>query len=136
MEQTEDDEQSARNRKWQSARQRLLGTLGALGLGYGQDFILFGEDWPQHGTSIGLADESLATADLLAACSRALSEEGEWGALVVVHDPTRRNKMRIIVEISSGGAGFALIGGNNATRQAIFEAYHKLGLGHLLSWKP
>jgi len=98
--------------------------------------MLFGEDSPLHGTGIGVADESLVTADSLVACSRALleSEEPEWGALVYVHDPTRPNKMRAIVEICSGM--FTLFGGGDVTRQAIFEAYHKLGLGHLLSWKP
>jgi hypothetical protein len=135
MESTDDDEQSARNQKWQSARQRLLERLATLGLVLGQDYLLFGEDWPHHGTGIGVADESLVTADLLVACSRALSEEGEWGALVAVYDSTRKNKMRSIVEISSGGGGFTVISGD-ATRKVIFEAYHKLGLGHLLSWKP
>ena len=134
MEPTEDDEQSARRRKWQSARQRLLARLGALGLVDGQDFVLCGEAWPQHGTGMVIPDESLITADFLVACHQALSEEGEWAALVAIRDPTRNNQMRSIVEISSGL--FAAVTGGDTTRKAIFEAYHKLGLGHLLSWKP
>jgi hypothetical protein len=134
MEPTEDDEQSTRRRKWQSARQRLLARIGALGLVDGQDFVLCGEDWPQHGTGMVVPDESLVTADFLVACSRALSEEGDWGVLVGVYDPARRNNVRSIVEISGGG--FTLITGGEATRQAMFEAYRKLGLGHLLPAKP
>jgi hypothetical protein len=136
MESSDEDEQAVRKRKWQSARQRLLERLCALGLVYGRDYMLFGEDSPLHGTRIGVADESLVTADFLVACSRALleSEEREWGAVVDVHDPAKPNKMRAIAEISSGS--FTAISGGDVTRQAIFEAYHKLGLGHLLSWKP
>jgi hypothetical protein len=72
------------------------------------------------------------TADFLAACRLALSEQGEWGAIVGVRDPTRNNNMRSIVEISSGL--FTAITGGEVTRQAIFEAYHKVRLGHLLWW--
>jgi hypothetical protein len=133
MEPTEDDERSARRRKWQSARQRLLQRLGALDLVDGRDFLLCGEDWQQHGTGMVVPDESRITADFLVACSRAVSEEGDWAVLVGVYDPARRNKVRSIVEII--GEGFALITGGEVTRQAMFEAYRKLGLGHLLSSK-
>ena len=104
-----------------------------MGLVYQQDFILHGEDWPERCTGIEVREESLITAVFLVACHRALSDEGQWAALVVVPDPTRRNKMRSIVEVSSGS--FATIGGDTTrTRRAIFEAYDKLGMGHLL-WK-
>jgi hypothetical protein len=129
----DDDERAARNRKWRSAYQRLLKRFDALGLVYGPDYFLFGEDWLQHGTGIGVPDENAVTADFLAACSRALSEEGEWAALVAVYDSTRKNKQRWIVEII--GDGFALLAGSDVTRQAMFEAYRKLALGHLLPSK-
>ena len=128
------DEQSTRRRKWQSACQRLLEKLAALGLALGQDYFFHGENWQQAGTGIEVRNQSLITADFLVACHQALSEEGEWAALVAIRDPTRNNQMRSIVEISSGL--FAAITGGDTTRKAIFEAYHKLGLGHLLSWKP
>jgi hypothetical protein len=136
MEETNDDERSARNRKWQSARQRLLERLGAFGLVLDQDYRFHGEDWPQHGIGVEVCDERLITADFLVACCRALqeSEEREWGALIAVRDSTRKNKMRSIVEISSGL--FTTMSGGDATRKVIFEAYDKMGLGHLLSWKP
>jgi hypothetical protein len=125
--------QLARKRKWRSAHRRLLETLSALGLVCGRDFLLCGEDWPQHGMGIAVPDESLVTADFLVACSRALCEEGEWGALVGVYDSTRKSKVRSIVEVSCDG--FTLITGGDVTRQAMFEAYRKLGLGHLLPSK-
>jgi hypothetical protein len=129
----DDDEQAARKRKWESASLRLFETIRALGLAYERDFVLHGEDWAEPGTGIEVRDESLITADFLVACHRALSDEGGWAALVVVPDPTRRNKMRSIVEISSGS--FATIGGDTTrTRRVIFEACDKLGMGHLL-WK-
>jgi hypothetical protein len=136
MEPPDDDERSARKRKWQSARLKLIEGLDALGLVLERDHRFHGEDWPQHGIGIELRDESLVTSEFLVTCSRALleSEEREWGALVAVHDSTRKNGMRAIVEISNGM--FTAISGGDMTRRAIFEAYHRLGLGHLLSWKP
>jgi hypothetical protein len=133
MEPTDDDEQSSRKQKWESASLKLFERLRALGLVYGQDFSLHGEDWPQPGTGIEVRDESVITADFPVACHHALSDEGEWAALVAVRDLTHRNKMRSIVEISSGS--FATISGDTTrTRRVIFEAYDKLGMGHLL-WK-
>jgi hypothetical protein len=133
MESADNDEQSARNPRWQSASLKLFERLRALGLVYGQDFSLHGEDWAQPGTGIEVRDESLITADFLVACHHALSDEGEWAALVAVRDPTHRHKMHSIVEISSGS--FATIGGDTTrTRQVIFQAYDKLGMAHLL-WK-
>jgi hypothetical protein len=133
MEAADDDKQSPRKRKWESASLRLFEAIRALGLVYEQDFVLHGEDWPEPGTGIEVRDESLITADFLVACHRALSDEGEWAALIVVPDPTRRNKMHSIVEISSGS--FATMGADTTrTRRVIFEAYDKLGMGHLL-WK-
>ena len=101
-----------------------------------QDYHFHGEDWLHHAVGVEVRDAGLITADFLVACSQALleSEDREWGGLVAVHDSTRRNKMRSIVEIGSGT--FAAITGGDVTRRAIFEAYHKLGLGHLLTWKP
>jgi hypothetical protein len=127
MEPTDNDEQSERKRKWRSANQKLVERLGSLDLILEQDYRLHGEDWPHHGTGIEVRDEGLITADFLVACSRALleSEDEEWGALVAVHDSTRRNKMRSIVEISSGL--FTAITGGDVTRRVIFEAYQKLG---------
>jgi hypothetical protein len=135
MEPTDNDERSAQKRKWKSARQKLLERLGGLGLVLEQDYRFHGEDWPHLGIGVEVRDAGLITADFLVACSQALleSEDREWGALVAVHDSTRRNKMRSIVEIGSGS--FAHISGGDVTRRAIFEAYHKLGLGHLLTWK-
>ena len=105
MEPTNDDEGLARKRKWWSAQQKLDEKLGALGLMAGQDYRFHGEGWHDHGIGVELRDECLMTAEFLVACSQALleSEEKEWGALVVVHDPTRKNKMRAIAEISNGG---------------------------------
>jgi hypothetical protein len=135
MEEANDEERSVRNRKWRSARQRLLERLGTFGLVLEQDYRFHGEEWLQHGIGVEVCDESLITADFLVACCRALleSEEREWGALIAVHDSTRKNKMRSIVEISSGL--FTAISGGDVTRKVIFEAYHKMELGHLLPWK-
>jgi hypothetical protein len=105
-----------------------------LGLVLGKDYFFHGENWPQPGTGIEVHDQSLITADFLVACHGALSQESEWAVLVAIRDPPRGNKLRSVVEISGGS--FAAISGGNATRQVIFDAYHKLGLGHLLSWKP
>lgn len=129
-----DDEPAVRQRKWQSARETLQERLHALGLAVERDYRFHGEDWPQHGIGVELRHENLMTADFLVACRAALleSEDSEWGALVAVHDSTRISKMRSIVEVSGGL--FTAISGGDVTRRAIFEAYGKAGLGHLL-WK-
>jgi hypothetical protein len=131
----DDEGQLERKRKWNSARQKLLERLCCLGLVLEQDYQFYGEDWPQRGIGVEVRGEGLITADFLVACSRALleSDDREWGALVAVHDSNRKNKMRSIVEISSGS--FTAISGGDVTRRVIFEAYQKLGLGHLLTWK-
>jgi len=131
-----DDERAARQRKWQSARQKLQERLGALGLVEEGDYRFHGEEWPfgMDGIGVELRDDNLITADFLLACRLALleSEESHWVALVLVRDSTRINGMRSIVEISSGV--FTAISGGEVTRRVIFEAYDKLGLGHLL-WR-
>lgn len=129
-----DDERLARERKWESARQRLQERLGALGLVVERDYRFHGEDWPPTMDRIGveLCDENLITADFLLACRLALSEseESRWGAIVAVRDATRINGMRSIVEISGGL--FTVIRASDETRRMIFEAYDKLGVGHLM----
>jgi hypothetical protein len=124
----------ARERKWESARQKLQERLGALGLVVELDYRFHGEDWPLAMDRIGveLRDENLITADFLLACRLALSEseESRWGAIVAVRDSTRINGMRSIVEISGGL--FTVIRASDVTRRVIFEAYDKLGVGHLM----
>jgi hypothetical protein len=129
-----DNEQATRQGKWQSARQKLQKRLGALGLVVERDYRFHGEDWPvgMDGIGVELRDENLMTADFLVACRAALSEleESHWGALVAVRDSTRINGMRSIVEISGGL--FTVIRASDVTKRAIFEAYDKLGVGHLM----
>jgi len=129
-----DHEQLVRERKWESARQKLQERLGALGLVAEFDYCFHGEDWPVAVDRIGveLRDENLITADFLLACRLALSEseESRWGAIVAVRDSTRINGIRSIVEISGGS--FTIIRASDVTKRAIFEAYDKLGVGHLM----
>jgi hypothetical protein len=129
-----DHEQLARERKWESARQKLQERLGALGLVVEFDYRFHGEDWPVAMDRIGLElrDENLITADFLLACRLALSEseDSRWGAIVAVRDSTRINGIRSVVEISGGL--FTIITVGEATRRAVFEAYDKLGVGHLM----
>jgi hypothetical protein len=128
-----DDEQLARKRKWESVRQKLHESLGALDLVVEREYRFHGEDWPVGMDRIGveIRNENLITADFLVAFWLAFFEleESRWGAIVAVRDSTRINGMRSIVEISGGG--FTLISGGE-TRRVIFEAYDKLGLGHLM----
>jgi hypothetical protein len=126
-----DNERAARQRRWGSARLKLQEKLGSLGLVLERDYRFHGEEWPQNGIGVEIRDENLMTSDFLIACSSALleSEDSDWAALVAIHDSTRINKMRSIVEIRCGG--FTVISGG-ATRKIILEAYHKLGLGDQL----
>jgi hypothetical protein len=129
-----DYERLLRKRKWESARQKLQGRLGALGLVVERDYCFRGEDWPAGVDRIGveLRDENLITVDFLLACRLVLweSEESGWGAIVAVRDSTCINGTRLIVEISGGL--FTVLRPSDATRRMIYEAYDKLGVGHLI----
>jgi hypothetical protein len=129
-----DYERLVRKRKWESARQILQERLGALGLVVERDYLFRDEDWPAGVDRIGveLRDENLITVDFLLGCRLVLLEleEGRWGAIVAVLDSTRINGVRLIVEISGGE--FSFLRPSDATKRLIFEAYDKLGVGHLV----
>jgi hypothetical protein len=112
---------------------RLVANLAKLDLVHGLDYWVHGRDVLHHYSSLEMRSHDQITACLLVACNATISKENEWGIIIGVRDQ-KTNKLLSIVETS--GEMFTVVRGGGGLREAIFEAYRKMGLGDRLSWKP